>query len=126
MSNKGNNVAVWFEIPSADFDRATSFYESLFGVALRSETIGPNRLGIFPYEQPALSGCVISGPAYRPANDGPVIYLNCAGRLDDLLSRVEALGGGIVTAKTALPPGMGFFAHIRDSEGNRVGLHSEA
>ena len=29
-----------------------------------------------------------------------------------------------ITPKTALPPGMGFFAHFVDSEGNRVGLHS--
>jgi predicted enzyme related to lactoylglutathione lyase len=26
-------------------------------------------------------------------------------------------------AKTALPPGMGFFSHIEDTEGNVVGLH---
>lgn len=124
MSNEAANVAVWFEIPSADFERATAFYESLFGVTLRPETIGPNRLGIFPYEKPALSGCIISGPAYHPAPDGPVIYLNCTGRLDALLHQVDSLGGSLVTMKTALPPGMGFFAHIRDSEGNRIGLHS--
>jgi predicted enzyme related to lactoylglutathione lyase len=27
--------------------------------------------------------------------------------------------------KTALPDGMGFYAQIRDSEGNRVGLYSK-
>jgi uncharacterized protein len=30
------------------------------------------------------------------------------------------------TPKTALPPGMGFFAHIEDCEGNIVGLHGLA
>lgn len=119
------NVAVWFEIPSIDFDRATAFYEALFGVSLRRENIGSGTLGIFPYDQPALSGCVIHGPMYRPAADGPVIYLNADGKLDDMLARVTTLGGSVVTPKIALPPGMGFFAHIRDSEGNRVGLHSD-
>lgn len=120
------NVAVWFEIPSVDFDRATAFYEALFGVSLRRETIGGGTLGVFPYEQPALSGCVINGPMYRPAADGPVIYLNADGKLDDILARVASLGGSVVTPKIALPPGMGFFAHIRDTEGNRVGLHSDS
>src|SRR6185369_8257746 len=31
MSNLGNpNVAVWFEIPAADFRRAVAFYETVF------------------------------------------------------------------------------------------------
>lgn len=121
-----HNVAVWFEIPAADFDRAATFYEALFGVSLRRESLGGGTLGIFPYEQPALSGCIIHGPMYRPAADGPVIYLNADGLLDDILTRVADLGGSVVTPKIALPPGMGFFAHIRDTEGNRVGLHSDA
>jgi len=45
---------------------------------------------------------------------------------DTVLARVASLGGKLLTPKTALPPGMGFFAHIEDSEGNRVGLHALA
>ena len=40
-----------------------------------------------------------------------------------------ARGGGRWAShspKTALPAEMGFFAHLRDSEGNEVGLHSLA
>jgi hypothetical protein len=29
-----------------------------------------------------------------------------------------------VIPKTALPPGMGFYARIQDTEGNLVGLHA--
>jgi predicted enzyme related to lactoylglutathione lyase len=39
---------------------------------------------------------------------------------------VAEAGGRVQTAKTALPPGMGFFARIEDSEGNAVGLHAPA
>ena len=42
-----------------------------------------------------------------------------------MLARVVAEGGKIVEPKTALPPGMGHYAHFMDSEGNRIGLHSE-
>jgi predicted enzyme related to lactoylglutathione lyase len=40
------------------------------------------------------------------------------------LARVQAQGGSVVQPRTALPPGMGFFAHITDLDGNRVGLHA--
>ena len=55
-------VAVWFEIPATNFDRAARFYERILGVTLRREAIGPMTLGVFPYEQPNASGCIISGP----------------------------------------------------------------
>ncbi len=38
--------------------------------------------------------------------------------------RVVAHGGKIALPRQALPPGMGFFAHIHDLDGNRVGLHA--
>ena len=40
------------------------------------------------------------------------------------LERAVAQGGQIALPRQALPPGMGFFAHIHDLDGNRVGLHA--
>jgi len=118
------NVAVWFEIPASDFDRAVGFYEKVFETRLITENMGGSQLGVFPYDEPASSGCVIKGDAYKPGRDGCVIYLETKGALDGPLARAAAAGGKVVTPKTALPPGMGFYAHFVDSEGNRVGLHS--
>ena len=42
------------------------------------------------------------------------------------MSRAIKAGGQIVLPRQALPPGMGFFAHITDLDGNRVGLHALA
>jgi len=42
------------------------------------------------------------------------------------LTRAVAQGGSVALPRTALPPGMGFFAHITDLDGNRVGLHALA
>ena len=42
----------------------------------------------------------------------------------NLLARVEAAGGRIASPKVQLPGDMGAFAHIVDTEGNRVGLHA--
>jgi uncharacterized protein len=118
------NVAVWFEIPASDFERAVGFYEKVFETRLRCDDMGGARLGVFPYEEPATSGCVIKGEGYQPGNGGCVVYLESKGDLDGPLGRVARAGGKVVLPKTALPPGMGFFAHFVDSEGNRVGIHS--
>jgi predicted enzyme related to lactoylglutathione lyase len=120
---KPTNVAVWFEIPAYDLDRAVAFYEELFAVRLRRETMAGVELAIFPGGQPGVSGAVVKGTPYRPG-EGPVIYLDSSGRLDAMLARVPGLGGTVAVPKTALPEGMGAFAHIIDSEGNRVGLHT--
>jgi predicted enzyme related to lactoylglutathione lyase len=52
------------------------------------------------------------------------VYLNADPALDEVLARVERAGGRICHPRTALPDGMGFFANIVDTEGNRVGLHA--
>ena len=61
-----------------------------------------------------------------PSFDGALIYLNAGPSLDITLARAEALGGRITTPKVVLPGDMGCFAHIADSEGNRIGLHAQA
>jgi uncharacterized protein len=123
-ATKPDNVAVWFEIPAADFDRAVGFYEKILDTRLLPEKMGPSQLAVFPYEGGAVSGCVISGDGYKPGADGCVVYLSSRTDLNEPLARVKAAGGEVATPKTALPAGMGFFAHFVDSEGNRVGLHS--
>jgi predicted enzyme related to lactoylglutathione lyase len=121
---KPQNVAVWFEIPAADFDRAVGFYEKIFETRLRREKFGPADLAVFPYDGNAVSGCVMKAEGFRPAADGCVVYLRTERDLAGPLAKVASAGGRVSLPKTALPPGMGFFAHFVDSEGNRVGLHS--
>ncbi len=117
--------AVWFEIPSVDFERAVKFYEAVFQVKMRRENIGGD-MAIFPYEETAVGGAIVSPQlGYSPSATGPAIYLNAGEDLQPMLDRAATSGGKVVTPKTALPPGMGHFAHFQDSEGNRVGLHSE-
>ena len=119
-----DNVAAWFEIPASDFARAVGFYEKVFETRLITEKMMGAQLAVFPCERPGMSGCVIQGEGYTPGRDGCVIYLETKGALDGPLARAAANGGKVALAKTALPEGMGFYAHFVDSEGNRVGLHS--
>jgi len=120
------NALNWFEIPAADLRRATRFYEAVLGRKLKHETMGPQELAIFAYEQPGVGGCLVAGDGYAPAASGTVVYLGVEPGLDDALERVRRAGGKIALPKTVLPEGMGVYAHVIDSEGNRVGLHASA
>jgi hypothetical protein len=124
MIDERDNVAVWFEIPASDFDRAAKFYETIFDTSLTRESFGGPRMGVFPYARPKVSGCVMEAPQLAGKDAGTVVYINCNGHLDEVVARVEKAGGALLTPRVELPPGMGSFFHIRDSEGNRVGLHA--
>lgn len=116
--------ATWFEIPTANLERAIKFYETAFQVTLKRENIG-GQLAIFPGDDSVTSGALVEPqPGYEPSATGPAIYLNGGDNLQHVLDRATKAGGKVLVEKTALPPGMGFFAHMQDSEGNRVGLHS--
>jgi uncharacterized protein len=117
--------ASWFEIPTTDFERAVTFYEAVFQVKMKRENMGGD-MAIFPGDEDAVNGALLAPqPGYAPSATGAAIYLNAGNDLQPLLDRAVKNGGKVIVQKTALPPGMGHFAHVRDSEGNRVGLFSD-
>ena len=56
--------------------------------------------------------------------DGAVIYLNANPDLQLVLNRVEKAGGKILMPKVLIDENTGNMAFILDTEGNKVGLHS--
>ena len=121
---RNSSIAVWFEIPAANFERAVGFYENVFDKKLLRERFGPSDMAVFPHDDHTASGCIMAGEGYAPTAAGCIVYLHSEIDLDVPLGKVKDAGGRVALPKTALPPGMGYFAHFIDSEGNRVGLHS--
>jgi hypothetical protein len=119
---KQNSIS-WFEIPTADLDRATAFYETVLGTKLRREVFG-YPLAMFPASREGVTGALVFDTKRKPGPAGTVVYLNCDGELDAAAGRVSAAGGELVVPVTMVPGGFGRFATIRDSEGNHVNLHS--
>jgi hypothetical protein len=127
MKHELNNAVKWFEIPVRDIDRAQRFYETLLGQPLRRQAMGPHTLAVLPYDDAGVGGCLMAGAdVSAPCAQGSLVYLNAEPSLDAVLGRVAAAGGQVTLPRTALPPGMGFFAHVQDCEGNRIGLHALA
>ncbi len=114
----------WFEIPTADFDRARRFYETILETTLSEQPFGSARVAVFPHaDERAPGGCLDEGSESRPCPGGTVIYLDVTGRLDRTLDLVERAGGRVAADKMELS-GIGWVAQIFDSEGNRIGLHA--
>lgn len=119
----------WFEIPVLDMNRATTFYETMSASKLRREPFGApgEELAVFDVGgEHSVKGALLLRPHSVPSATGTLVYLNAAPSIDAWLGRVATAGGSVALPKMALPDGMGFIAHIMDSEGNRVGLHTEA
>jgi len=122
------NAISWFEIPATDLNRAQAFYEAVLECKMRREPMGPSEGAVFPYEaQEGVGGALMAGPtAPALASGGTLVYLDASPSLDAALARAVKAGGKVALPRQALPPGLGFFAHITDLDGNRVGLHALA
>lgn len=118
------DALTWFEIPVRDIDRSARFYEAVLGRPLRREAMLDMQLAVFPCAEGGATGCLQAGPGVPAPGSATLVYLDASPSLDAALERAAAHGGRIVRPKTALPPGMGAFAHVEDPEGNRVGLHA--
>ncbi|MEI9943692.1 MAG: VOC family protein [Chitinophagaceae bacterium] len=118
----------WFEIPSADLNRATKFYETIFGLSLIAMDMPNMKMRMFPVDDMMndIGGAIVdSNGFHKPsATEGPLIYLNGNPDLQNVLDKVEKAGGKIVVPKTEISPEYGFMAVFIDTEGNRIGLHS--
>lgn len=111
---------VFFEVTSADQQRAQKFYGELFDWQVAADpAMGGYGLVDTGAGETAIPGGI--GPSMAPGDTGVKIYL----RVDDLevyLDRAESLGGTRLVPPTDLPGDYGRFAVFADPDGNQVGL----
>lgn len=125
---KTANAVNWFEIPVKDLDRARDFYETIFDSQLEepTEMLGMKMVS-FPYE-PAngkVSGALVQSEMHEPSQTGAVVYLNANPSIQEVIDRIEEAGGTVVLPRTEISPEVGYMAFFIDTEGNKVGLHSQ-
>ena len=115
----------WAEIPVADFERARRFYGTIFDFEMPQMTLGGNTLGFLLFEQgQGVGAAIVHGPGHVPSAQGSLVYLSTGRDLAVVLGRVVRAGGVVLRDKTEIGPKLGYYALFRDTEGNRVGLHS--
>lgn len=118
-----NTISI-VEIPTQDFQRAITFYQSVLEVNLEQVQMGDVCMALFPNDGNPPFVSLVNGADYKPSPDGAVVYLNAGEDLQPVLKRIERHGGTTIVSKTEIAPDMGHYALFMDTEGNRFGLHS--
>lgn len=114
---------VWVEIPVLDMTRAVAFYNALFQLQAEVYDDGERRSAVLWMIEgaPGLSLTQIDG--FRPSADGPWIYIHSSDPLEELLARVGAAGGEVLTPLTSMGEA-GSYTAIHDTEGNTIALYT--
>ena len=120
--NAKHNSVVWFDLPVADLDRGIGFYREILRTEIHIEQYDDIRFAVF-HHYGGNGGCLVIQPELV-GQQGPLIYLNVNGFIRASVEQVEQRGGNILQDIHSIGP-HGFRALIKDSEGNRVALHSE-
>ena len=125
MENKKAVTVGWFEIPTADMERAIQFYETVFDCELSRNTMGKFDMAWFPWtdDMQGAGGSLVYHEMYTPSQKGTLVYFSSED-IDTELSRVKDAGGTVLREKTEISPDIGFMAFFTDTEGNRIALHS--
>ena len=121
------NALNWFEIPVSDFERARHFYQVVFGIHMDVDNMMGMKMAYFPMAMGSgkASGALVQSDFHKPSMDGSVIYLNANPEMTENLKRIEQEGGDILMPKTHISDDIGYMAFFKDTEGNRVALHSQ-
>ena len=110
---------IHFEIPAGNPERATKFYQNVFGWKIEKWQ-GPEDYWLIttgPEGEPGINGAIMvrddPSDAVRNTIDVP--------SADEFIAKVEDYGGKIVAPKMAVP-GVGYMAYLSDTEGNIFGI----
>ena len=113
------NVLTHFEIPVDDVDKAKEFYSNLFDWEFNY--MEEMKYLMFNTESEDGKTKLSGGIFQKPNESFKVTNYFSVKNLDESAKKVEVLGGKIVVPKTPVP-GMGWFVHFTDIDGNLLAL----
>lgn len=120
--NAKHNRLVWFDVPVADLERASTFYSAVLRIDVHREESDGFAFAVLAHED-GNGGCLVPNEKEISATAGILCYMNTDGRIRDAVAKVSEHGGEVVQPVHAIGP-HGFRAIVHDSEGNRLALHS--
>jgi predicted enzyme related to lactoylglutathione lyase len=113
------NALTHFEIPVDDIDKAKEFYSNLFDWEFNYM----EEMKYLMFNTESEDGKMkMSGGIFKKPNESfKVTNYFTVKNLDESAKKVEELGGKIVVPKSPVP-GMGWFVHFTDIDGNLLAL----
>jgi predicted enzyme related to lactoylglutathione lyase len=113
------NKIAHFEIPSTNLAKSVAFYSKLFG--WKMEPWG-DEYTVFEVKD-SIGGGIVQ--VKKAPGDGLMVYVT-VNDIPTTLKKVVKLGGEVITPKTAIGDGMGFWAVFKDpGDCSGVGLFSK-
>lgn len=117
-----NNIQ-WLEIPIKNEERATQFYSNVFNIKFEYIEMPDNKMYMFgETEKVGSPGALVLSGLVKPSKDGATIYFSCE-NIENSIKLAQENGAQVLVDITDIGE-LGKFAHILDSEGNRIGLHT--
>jgi hypothetical protein len=123
-NTKMKDFITWFEIPVLNMERATNFYNRIYGIKMETNEMNDYAMAVFPVTT-GIGGALVMGQGCVPSETGSLIYLNGGKDLQPILDKVEGAGGRIIMPKTKINDEAGYFALFIDSEGNKLAINSK-
>ncbi|WP_448547264.1 VOC family protein [Thalassotalea fusca] len=120
-----DNQVVWVDVPVVDLDRAIKFYSAILGEAVTKEQFGDCAFGLLPHAQTNVAGCLAVMEDRKPSANGPLVYFNANGRIDDAVNAAKSFNVEIIEERLEMGE-HGVRAVLFDSEGNKIALHSNS
>ncbi len=118
-----NNPVQWFDIATTNIERAKDFYSKVFNLEFQLIETPDSKMYMFGVpDKVGSAGCLVQSNNNKPSADGTIIYFSCQDVILEA-NRVEEAGGKLLFPKTSIGA-FGFVAQLIDTEGNRIGLHS--
>jgi uncharacterized protein len=119
------NKIVHFDMPVEDVERAKKFYQDVFGWKM-NPVPGMNYTIIHTVEtdenqMPKETGAINGGMYKKDTPEDITVIVADVPDIDAHIKKAEESGGKLVMPKTEIP-GMGFYARIKDTENNIVGI----
>lgn len=124
INSRMKDFITWFEIPVLNMERATNFYNHIYGIKMETTEMNDYEMAVFPVTT-GIGGALVLGSGCVPSETGSLIYLNGGKNLQSILDKVEEKGGRIIMPKTKISDEAGHFALFIDSEGNKLAINSK-
>ena len=121
------NVVGWFEIYVEDMNRAKKFYETVLNKQLINLPMpeGEGEMWAFPWIEngPNAAGALVKHELSKPSSTGTLVYFAC----EDCSKELELVknNGGKINAPKFSIGEFGFIGIASDTEGNKIGFHSQ-
>jgi predicted enzyme related to lactoylglutathione lyase len=109
---------IHFEIHADDPERATKFYEKVFGWKI-AKWGGPAEYWLASTGEDREPG--INGAIMKRTKKGSTWNTIGVPSVDDFLQKIKKAGGKVIQKKTTIP-GVGYMAYCKDTEGNIFGI----